>query len=169
MLNLIEYIQHGQPLHRVDCKNYFNYRDELSVCSGLVVKGSCVIIPTEFRQKILRCLHKAQQGTSKILERAKIGLFWPWITQDIKNMIEKCDICQQHRVLNPSIPVHHHIESSKLMQYVGLELCQSKTHDIFVITDNYSSYIWTHELYQDTKYCSYIKALLSVFCEFGVP
>ena len=37
-----------------------------------------------------------------------------------------------------------------------------------MITDYYSSYIWTRELYQDTKSCSIIKALLSVFHEFGV-
>ena len=84
-------------------------------------------------------------------------------------MIEKCDICQQHRVSNPSIPVHQQIEPGKLMQYVGIHLFQSQGCDILVITDYYSSYIWTHELYQDTKSCSIITALLSVFCEFEVP
>ena len=40
MLKLTEYIQHGWPSHRADCKNlteqYFSYRDELSVYSDLV-------------------------------------------------------------------------------------------------------------------------------------
>ena len=77
--------------HRTDCKNlteqYFNYRGKFSVYSGPVVKGSHVIIPTELRQEILQCLHKAHQGTSKTLERVKISVFWPGITQDIKDMI----------------------------------------------------------------------------------
>ena len=79
MLKLIEYIKHGWPSHRTDCKNlteqYFSCRDELSVYSGLVVKGSHVIIPTELRWEILQYLHKAHQGTSKTLERAKISVF----------------------------------------------------------------------------------------------
>ena len=79
MLKLIEYILHGWPLHSTDYKNsmeqYFNHRDELSVYSGLVVKGSHVIIPTELIQEILQCLHKAHQGTSKTLERTKIVYF----------------------------------------------------------------------------------------------
>ena len=133
------------------------------------MKGSHVIFPTELRQDILQCLHKAHQGTSKTLERATISVFWPGITQDIKDMIEKCDICQQYRVSNPSIAVHHQIEPSKLKLYVGIDSCQSQGHDIIMITDYYSSYIWTPELYQDTKSCSIITALLSVFHEFGVP
>ena len=84
-------------------------------------------------------------------------------------MIEKCDICQQHRVSNPSIPLCQQIDPGKLMQYVGIDLCQSQGCDIFVIKDYYSSYIWMCELYQDTKSCSIITALLSVFHGFGVP
>ena len=149
-------------------EQYFNYRDELSVYSSLVVKGSHVIIDTELRQEILQCVQKAHQGISKTLERVKISVFWPGITQDIKDMIEKCDICQQHRVLNPPIPVHQQIEPGKPVQYVGIDLCQSQGCDILMITNYYSCYMWTCELYQDTKSCSIITALLTVFCEFGV-
>ena len=30
-------------------KPYFNYRDELTVVDGLMLKGSCIVVPTKLR------------------------------------------------------------------------------------------------------------------------
>ena len=47
----------GWPSIRSECssnlQDFWNYRDELSVLDGLVLKGSCIVIPESCRDEIL--------------------------------------------------------------------------------------------------------------------
>ena len=47
---LKQYIHDGFPETKADCaeavRDYFNFREELTVIDGLIVKGHCVIIPS---------------------------------------------------------------------------------------------------------------------------
>ena len=52
---LIDHINNGFPESSIKCpdgiKSYFSFRDELSTCNGLVLKGhNRVVIPTSLRQ-----------------------------------------------------------------------------------------------------------------------
>ena len=103
---LIEHINNGFP----DSSNqssdsiipYFSFRDELSACNGLVLKGhSRVIIPASLRRQAINLLHnKAYLGLNKTLERARSCMYWPG--DDIKSSISACKSCltystkQQH-------------------------------------------------------------------------
>ena len=52
MLMLKELIIQGWPKDIKQCPlplhSFWNYRDELSIVDGIVVKGNCIIIPTKF-------------------------------------------------------------------------------------------------------------------------
>ena len=47
---LLQYIMKGFPAISREChesvKPYFNYRDELTVVDGLMLKGNCIVVPT---------------------------------------------------------------------------------------------------------------------------
>ena len=48
-------------------KPYFNYREELTVVDGLVLKGQHIVIPSKLRQSCLARLHIAQMGVNKTI------------------------------------------------------------------------------------------------------
>ena len=57
-------------------KAYFSFRDELSLCNGVILKGNNrIVIPESLRHQAINILHnKAYLGLGKTLECACIGL-----------------------------------------------------------------------------------------------
>ena len=52
-------------------KPYFNYRDELSVHDGIIVRGDRVVIPKTMRQDLLVKVHAGHSGINSCLRRAR--------------------------------------------------------------------------------------------------
>ena len=76
-------------------KSFFSFRDELSVCNGVILKGNNKIIILEsLRPQAINILHnKAHLGLSKTLERACTWMYWPGITDAIKDSIFMFEAC----------------------------------------------------------------------------
>ena len=55
-------------------KAYFSFRDELSVCNGIILKGhNRIVIPASLRSQPINNLHnKTHLGLSKTLERVHV-------------------------------------------------------------------------------------------------
>ena len=72
---LLQYIMKGFPLMRDEChdaiKPYFNFREELTVVDGLILKGKHIVIPSKLRQSCLTRLHIAHMGVNKTLCRVR--------------------------------------------------------------------------------------------------
>ena len=75
----------------------------LSIESGLITCGNRIIVQKEMRPEILQYVHKGHQGKERCLLRAKNTVFWPKMTYDIQQLIEKCIICQEHGKSQPII------------------------------------------------------------------
>ena len=81
LLLLIDHINNGFPDSSNQCpysiKPYFSFRDELSTCNGLVLKGhNRVVIPTSLRRQAINLLHnKAHLGLNKTLEGARSCMY----------------------------------------------------------------------------------------------
>ena len=75
------------PLH-----SYWNFRDELSLLDGVIVKGRRIIIPVKFRPELLSLHHDDSHiGIDKCIQRAKGSVYWPNFSDDIKAIVNKCD------------------------------------------------------------------------------
>ena len=96
---LVRYINSGLPAKHSECsesvRKYFNFRDELSVVDGLILKGNCIVIPAKLRDDALSQLHRSHLGKCKTILHAHTCIFWPGINLDIKNLISRCDECQK--------------------------------------------------------------------------
>ena len=77
-------------------KDYWNYRDELTLEAGIILKGSRVVIPKTIQEEILDKLHAAHQGTEKNKLRARSAVFWRNINKDIDELTKSCTVCQRH-------------------------------------------------------------------------
>ena len=60
---------------QMDLKAYWLYRDELVVIDGVILKGRCVIIPTNLRCQILEQLHTNHMGIEKKQNSLPMNLY----------------------------------------------------------------------------------------------
>ena len=78
--SLKHYISTGWPAKRsqipVSLHPYWNFRDELTVESGILMKNSKVLIPETLRQKYLKQIHQGHQGIEACRSRAREFVFW---------------------------------------------------------------------------------------------
>ena len=71
---------------------YFQFRDELLVQDGIVLRGDRVVIPRSLRKEIIEDLHAAHQGIESTLRRARESVYWPNMNSEVKDYISRCDI-----------------------------------------------------------------------------
>ena len=99
----------GWPDKRDECpmnlRDFWNYRDELSILDGLVLKGTRIVIPKECQDELLEKLHEGHFGVECTRLRARDSVFWPGINKDIEALIKSCEICQEHSRRNSKDPV----------------------------------------------------------------
>ena len=103
--SLKHYISTGWPVKisqiPVSLHPYWNFRDELMIESGILMKNSKVLIPETLKQKYLIQIHQGHQGIEACRSRAREFVFWVNINNDLKELVEKCDICQSQQNSTP--------------------------------------------------------------------
>lgn len=121
--NLIKCIQDGFPsskeLCTEDIREYFRHRDDLSICDGVVLYKTRVLIPCSLRKEILECLHAAHQGVQGMKARAAQTVFWPGISGAISDTRARCRTCS---TITPSHPAEPPI-TSEPPQYPYEQVC----------------------------------------------
>ena len=99
--SLKHYISTFWPVRRsqipVFLHPYWNFRDELTIESGILMKNSKVLIPETLKQKYLRQIHQGHQGIEACRSRAREFVFWVNINEDLKELVEKCNLCQSQQ------------------------------------------------------------------------
>jgi len=95
--SLMKVIQNGFPPSKQLCpdnvKEYYRYREELSVADGIILFKNRVLIPQSLRAEILECLHSAHQGIQGMKARASESVFWPGISAAIHDVRQRCKTC----------------------------------------------------------------------------
>ena len=86
-----------------DLHEFWPHREMLSVESGLITCGNRIIVPKEMRPEILQYIHEGLQGKERCLLQAGNTVFWPKMTYDVQELIERCIICQEHGKSQPII------------------------------------------------------------------
>ena len=91
---LKQYIHDGFPVNKADCAeticDYFNYREELAVVDGLIIKGWCILIPSDLHDEALKLLHSSHVGVVKMKDQARTSFFWPNMNWDIEAHLSEC-------------------------------------------------------------------------------
>ena len=101
---LVTVLQTEWPASRKLCpdsiKPFWNEKDNLIEYDGLIFKGQQLVIPTALRLTIMKEVHSGHFGIVKCLEMAKAAVYWPGYTLQIRDMVESCSLCQEHRRVN---------------------------------------------------------------------
>ena len=68
---------------------------DLTIQKELLLKGSRLVIPVAMQKTILGKIHEGHQGITKCRERAKQSVWWPGLSKQIKDLVDKCDKCSK--------------------------------------------------------------------------
>ena len=129
---------------------------------------STVLIPETLKQKYLKQIHQGHQGIEACRSRAREFVFWVNINSDLKEMVEKCDICQSQQ--NSTTSVQKYV--SEVPPYpwhtLGSDLFYFQRIDFLVVVDYFSKYLIVRKIPSSTS-SAVIKELGMIFSEFGNP
>ena len=170
--SLKHYISTGWPAKRsqipVFLHPYWNLRDELMIESGILMKNSKVLIPKTLKQKYVRQIHQGHQGIEACRSRAREFVFWVNINEDLKELIEKCDLCQSQQNSTSIIQKYISEVPPHPWHTVGSDLFYFRRIDFLVIVDYFSKYLIMRKITNSTS-SAIIKELGMIFSEFGKP
>ena len=162
----------GWPAVREECPQslheYWNFREELTIEDGLILKRERLLIPPSLREETLKTIHEGHLGQEKCLLRARSAVFWPGITKDIVNLVICCDACQKHQrkqqkqeLLQPEPPCYP-------WQILNSDLFEYKGNQYLLLSDEYSKFPIIRKLTTTTSH-AIINHLKSIFAEYGIP
>ncbi|KAK9719321.1 Integrase zinc binding domain [Popillia japonica] len=167
---LMKYINTGWPENKnillFAIKIYNQYKHELSIQDGIIYRGDQVLIPYKLRRTMIDKVHTSHNGINATLNLAKSNLFWPGMTNDIKNKIKECSIClkysdnqQTNDIKNKikecsiclkysdnqqKVPMNSHEIPVYPFQYVSMDVFttdfEGKSSKFLVTVDHYSDY-----------------------------
>lgn len=147
---------------------YFQFRDELVVHEGLILRGDRVFIPKTFRTKTIQDLHAAHQGIESTLRRAQESIYWPNMNNEVKDYISRCDTCLTYVPRQQKEPLLNHEVPYRPWAKVATDLFQFENKDYLVAVDYFSDFFEVIRLYSTTSE-TVIKKLKGHFARYGIP
>ena len=147
---------------------FFKYRDEMTLQNGLIFKGTKIVVPESLHRCMLEETHKSHQGLQACLRRAREVFFWPKLSAQLKDLIDKCSICQSVKPEQASEPLQPHPVPDRPWQRVATDLFTFENRNYLVLVDYYSNFIELDYL-ADTSSQTVIHKLKMHFARHGVP
>ena len=170
---LMKYISEGWPENKSSIKidgllRFWPLREELSLEDGIILKGNKILVPPTLRMEMLELIHEGHQGVERCINKARESLYWPGYREDIKQLIEKCSICQSTGDKVRKLP----IVSTEIPPYpwhtLGSDLFYWKSGDYLLIADYFSKFLIVRRLPSSTAQ-AVVKELSNVITEYGLP
>ena len=170
---LIQHINDGFPASSVKwpeiIRSFYNFREELSVCDGLILKGQHrIVIPETLRTQALQILHnKAHLGLNKTLECARMCMYWPGITDSIKESISACKACLTHSDRNQREP-YVSDATVKPWSHISLDNFKYRGQHFLMVLDISTKFFVVRPVFS-LNTDQMIQALTAIFSEHGMP
>jgi len=112
-------------------------------------------------------MHEGHQGVIKCVARAQESLWWPVITRQIKEMVERCEICCPYSQTKTE-PLMTTPLPARPWQKVTADIFQWKNGHFIVVVDHYSRYIEVANL-PTLRTATTVERLKLIFARFGIP
>ena len=173
VMNLLKnMIYRGWPDYRKQCPHelwdYWNFRCDLVLEDGLILKGDRIIIPEALQENVLKAIHLGHQGETKCILLAREAVFWPGITNQIKEMVKVCATCQKFQSAQPKMPIVQPDRPTHPWEQLGTDIFEFKGYKYLIVVDYYSRFPVIRLLHDTTAetVCTHFKSILA---EHGLP
>ena len=97
---LRDIIYEGWSNSKTECPltlcDFRNFSEDLTIEDGILLKCDRIAVPPTLIPDILKTIHEGLLGVEKCLLRARCAVHCPGITNDITQLVSKCEACQKH-------------------------------------------------------------------------
>ena len=164
-IQLMQYIKDGWPEAsdiKTVLKPYYQFRHEMSVCNGILLKSDRIVVPTAMRLEMLDLLHVGHLGISKCHQRALSSVWWPGLSKQIEHMVKNCATCARNAP-DQAEPLMTTPLPDRPFQKVAMDICDIKGKKYLVLVDYYSKFIEFAHLRDMTipVVISHVKSIMS--------
>ena len=94
---LKDVIHQGWPEYQNEClpdlKEFWNFREDLSVENGLILKGHRLLVSGKLCPQILQIIHQGHLSAEKCNLKTRDCVFWSGISKGINEMTTNCPTC----------------------------------------------------------------------------
>ena len=147
---------------------YYNYRDELTVQDGIILRGERVVIPTSMRFEMKQKVHAGHSGINSCLRRARELIYWPGISAEIRQYVESCDVCSSYSIRQPEEPLFMHEVPSRPWEKIGTDIFTLSGRHYLITVDYFSQFFEIDHLPEITSEVVITK-LKHHFARHGIP
>ena len=170
---IISAIENGFP-PRADkscsaIRQYWNVRSKLSLHDNLATMDGRVVIPASCRSTILKNLHSAHQGVSKMMARARDTVYWPGIETAIRNTRYNCQRCNESAPSQRSEPLQLSPAPLYPFQQICMDFFQRGHHAYLSVVDRFSGWISVYHFPNRTTSSKLINSCRDLFATYGAP
>ena len=147
-------------------------KDSVYEHDGVLLYQDRVIVPTSLRRRILQHLHAAHQGVSSMENRARAIVYWPGMSNDIRDTRESCLDCHRNAPSQAATPPLPSPAPSTPFEAIFADFFDYGGRHYLVVGDRLSGWV---EVLSATKGSNLSGAqglarhLRSFFATFGVP
>ncbi|UYV62250.1 K02A2.6-like [Cordylochernes scorpioides] len=149
-------------------REYWNFREELTVQDGIILKNDRIVIPNKLRAEMIMKTHQGHIGINSSMRRARDNIFWPGMNAKIGQEIENCSIC----LSNSQNQVREPMKSHKIPNYpwerISLDIFEIFKQNYLIIVDHYSDFFEV-ECLENTTSEYIIECCKRQFSRYGIP
>ena len=150
-----------------DLQQFWPMRGEMTVDSGLLLRGNHIVVSRQLQKETLEKIHNGHQGMRKRQQRILTAVWCSGITQQLEQMIINCPECSKL-----STPLHQPLLPTPLPRYpwekVAIDLFELKGITYLLVIDYFARYIEVQSLTSTTS-ASIIRSLKPIFARHGLP
>lgn len=145
-------------------------KDELTCLGKLVLRGSRIVIPEKFRDKVIDIGHEGHQGIVKTKERLRTKVWWPGIDKDTERRVKSCHACQVVSQPSRPEPVTRKKFPDGPWEDIAIDILGPlpSGESILVTVDYYSRY-FEATILKATQTKQIVMALENLFTTHGLP
>ena len=116
---------------------------------------------------MLQYIHEGHQGRERCLLRARNTIFWPRISYDIQELIERCIICQEHGKSQPIIGITQELPPFP-WHTLATDIFYWKCMDFLIVADVFSKYFLVRKLTNSSS-AAVCAEIATIVTELGLP
>ena len=144
MQSLSNLVQSTFPQKRNDLppelQQYWASRSGLTVYDGVLLYNDRTVIPPSARPRVLQVLHSAHQGVTGMTLRAEQSVFWPGMSEDIRNTRAACRTCHIIAPSQPNMPPVQPITPAYPFQHICCDYFALHGNYFGVVVDRFSGW-----------------------------
>ena len=167
---VMRYCRDGWPTEvPVELQSYFRKKEEISMESNCLFRGTRVIIPASLQSQILSELHEGHQGIVKMKGLARSRIWWPRLDNDIEQEVRSCTPCQEHRNQPAPVPLHPWPWAKNPWDRIHLDFAGPVDGTMYlVLVDSHSKWLEVVPMSSTTTEKT-VGVLRTLFARYGLP